>query len=238
MKLLGIEGVGRKAELSDYSMNPHQVSFQPYQDNGGTTIGIAGKDFVVIASDTRLCNSYDILSRDVPKVFDLGGNSVLGASGCWCDVLTFVRVAESRIKNYNYTHGKEMSTSALAQMLSITLYRKRFFPYYIHNVLAGLDDEGRGAIFTYDPVGHCEKVKISCGGASMEMIQPILDNVIEKKNMTNAELVDLSIDETVNIVHDCFISAAERQIQTGDGVVFKIITKDGIETKRVGLRRD
>ncbi|CAB4058313.1 PSMB1 [Lepeophtheirus salmonis] len=164
MKLLGIEGVGRKAELSDYSMNPHQVSFQPYQDNGGTTIGIAGKDFVVIASDTRLCNSYDILSRDVPKVFDLGGNSVLGASGCWCDVLTFIRVAESRIKNYNYTHGKEMSTSALAQMLSITLYRKRFFPYYIHNVLAGLDDEGRGAIFTYDPVGHCEKVKISCGG--------------------------------------------------------------------------
>nr|ACO15486.1 Proteasome subunit beta type-1 precursor [Caligus clemensi] len=239
MKILGIEKVVGKSEVTDYSKNPHSLSFQPYQDNGGTTIGIAGPDFAVIASDTRLTSGgYDILSRNVPKVFQLSEKSVLGSCGCWCDVLTFVRVMESKMKNYSYTHGKDLGTPALAQLISNSLYQRRFLPYYIHNVLAGLDENGQGCIYTYDPVGCIEKVTMSCSGASMELIQPILDNIIDKKNMTNATKKDLTIDESVNLIHDCFVSATERQISTGDGIIFKIITKDGIETKSVGLRRD
>ena len=41
-----------------------------------------------------------------------------------------------------------------------------------------------------------------------------------------------------NLVHDCFVAAAERQIHVADAINFKIITKTGIEEKAMPLRRD
>ena len=40
------------------------------------------------------------------------------------------------------------------------------------------------------------------------------------------------------MVRDGFISAAERDIYTGDEVVVNIITKDGVQVERFPLRRD
>ena len=52
------------------------------------------------------------------------------------------------------------------------------------------------------------------------------------------EQVPLSLDKAVNLVKDVFISAAERDIYTGDAIVLRIITKDGIKTDEFPLRRD
>jgi 20S proteasome alpha/beta subunit len=50
---------------------------------------------------------------------------VLGSTGCWCDILTFCKVAEMRLKTYKHTHGKTMVTPAVAQMTATMLYAKR-----------------------------------------------------------------------------------------------------------------
>lgn len=48
-----------------------------YTDNGGSIIGIAGDDFVILAGDTRHTSGYNINSRNERKVYRLGAESNL-----------------------------------------------------------------------------------------------------------------------------------------------------------------
>ena len=95
-------------------------------------------------------------------------------------------------------------------------------------------------VYSYDPVGHVEKHKYRAGGSSVALLQPLLDNQVGKMNMEGRkqDAGKVSLEEAVNLVHDLFISAAEREIHTGDQIAFKVITKDGIEDRTVALRRD
>lgn len=49
----------------------NQPEFNPYRDNGGTVVGIAGKNFCLIASDTRLSDKYSIHSRNISRIFQV-----------------------------------------------------------------------------------------------------------------------------------------------------------------------
>lgn len=51
--------------------NPQQRQFNPYTENGGTILAVAGADFTVIAGDTRQSEGYSIQTRYAPKVFRL-----------------------------------------------------------------------------------------------------------------------------------------------------------------------
>ncbi|XP_001605493.1 proteasome subunit beta type-1 [Nasonia vitripennis] len=225
--------------LPDYDTQvPRQQHFSPYADNGGSVVALAGDDFSLIAADSRLSAGFSIYTRKQQKLFTLSETSVLGCSGCWCDILTLTRVMAARMQMYKHEHHKTMSTPAAAQMLSTMLYYKRFFPYYINNILAGLDEEGKGVIYRYDPVGHCEKNTYVAGGSAGALLQPLLDNQVGYLNQENVEKIPLTKEKALSIVKDVFISAAERDIYTGDGINIKIITKDGIVDETFDLRRD
>jgi len=212
--------------------------FEPYTDNGGTVLGIAGPDFSVIASDTRLTQGYGILTREQSKLFNLTGTSVVGLAGCWCDCQTFNRRLQVQLKMYSYNHQQEMSTGAVAQYISTALYGRRFFPYYVATVLAGIDEQGRGCLYHYDPVGSMEKCDSTVGGSASAFIMPFLDSVVGKKNQINPDPTPLTKEKCVSLVKDIFFSAAERDTGCGDGVHICVITKDGIEEHSAQLRKD
>lgn len=153
------------------------------------------------------------------------------------------------VKMYRYQHGKAMSVKACAQRLSTILYNKRFFPYYVHAILGGLDEDGKGALYSYDPVGSYEREQCRAAGAAASLIMPFLDNQVNFKNqyepgtgeghaLEQRVAVPLPRKDVEELVRDAFTSAVERHIEVGDGLQMMIVTKDGIEEIFSPLKRD
>jgi|688.fasta_scaffold67521_3 20S proteasome subunit beta 6 len=161
---------------------PRDHRFSPYEANGGTCVGIAGQDFAVLASDTRLSSDYSILSRNDSKATELNDKCVVATGGCRADVITLHKNLQMRAHQYQLAHEEDMSCAAAAQLLSNTLYYKRFFPFHVFNVLAGLDGDGKGAVYTYDSIGSHERTEYAAQGSAQKLIIPVLDSVVGYKN--------------------------------------------------------
>ncbi|WFD28856.1 proteasome endopeptidase complex [Malassezia nana] len=106
---------------------------------------------------------------------------------------------------------------------------KRFFPYYVYNILGGIDEEGRGAVYSYDPVGSYERIVCSASGTAQGLMQPFLDNQVMFKNLNSTdgsplpEPGHLPLNKTLRIVMDSFTSATERHIEVGDGLEIYVV---------------
>jgi len=218
--------------------NVKEKAWSPYENNGGTVIACAGKDFCIVASDTRLSNGYSILTRTGVKIVKLTNKCVLATSGFFGDIVTLHKTLKIRLEMYEHQNGKPMSTTAIAQLLSNTLYYKRFFPYYCFNVVGGIDENGLGCAYSYDAIGSFERVVYSSSGTGQQLVQPVLDNVIGKKNQVAVAHGDLSRKEVEDIVKDAFTSAGERDIYTGDFVDIFTIARDGVIPQKFELKFD
>merc|ERR1719359_2230389 len=190
--------------------------WSPYQDNGGTCLAVAGKDYIVCAADTRLSSGYRIHTRDCSKATQLTDKCVIASCGMKSDAITLHRHLKARIVMYEHKHRKQPSVVAIAQMLSTMLYYKRFFPYYTFNVLAGVDNDGVGAVYHYDAIGSFERVPYTTSGSGSALVMSVLDNKIQKDNQT-IKGSPLSKVDIIEICRDIFSSVGERDIFTGDG---------------------
>ena len=70
------------------------------------------------------------------------------------------------------------------------------------------------------------------------MLQSLLDNQIGLKNMQGVVPSNITKEKALTVIKDSFISAAERDTSTGDGIIINIITKSGIEVEHFALRKD
>ncbi|URE01911.1 hypothetical protein MUK42_02080 [Musa troglodytarum] len=213
-----------------------------YENNGGTCVAIAGADYCVIAADTRLSVGYSIYTRDYSKICKLADKCVMASSGFQGDLKALQKNLAAKHLIYQHQHNKQMSCPAMAQLLSNTLYYKRFFPYYTFNILGGLDSDEKGCVFTYDAVGSYERVGYSAHGTGAGLIIPVLDNQLKSPSPLLLPAKDavtpLSEMEAVDLVKDVFASATERDIYTGDKVEILVINASGIRQELMELRKD
>jgi len=197
----------------------------------------------VSRDDARLHGPRMAFRRRVLFGMERMDSAALATGGFRGDITTLQKLLRAKVTTYAHQHSEGMKPHAVAQMLANTLYGRRFFPYYTWNVVAGLDEDGVGVVYSYDPVGNYERVRVSVTGSGESLIQPLLDNQLERQHQASGAKppplsCDLSLEETLELVKDAFVSASERDIRTGDCVEICIITKDGSRMESMPLNID
>ena len=219
-------------------MHGKKQGFNPYQDNGGTVLAVAGADYAVVVADDRVSKGYSICTRQGSKITQLTSNCFIATSGQLADQLALHKLLKIRVSLYQADHNCEPSTPAVAQMLSVILYGRRFFPFYTFNLVAGLDDDGRGAVYGYDAIGSFERLEHGAQGTGRSLVQSILDNQVSKNNqlVKGAPLTDI---QALELCKDVITSAAERDIYTGDSATLVLLKRgEAPVTTRLELRKD
>lgn len=128
------------------------------------------------ATDTRVSSGYSILSRSHSKTVKLTEKCILTSAGMVADVETLHKNLLVKIRQYKMQNKREPGVESLAQLLSNTLYGRRFMPFYAFNLLCGVNKEGKGVVYGYDAVGSYGSETYGAQGSGNSLGMPILDN--------------------------------------------------------------
>lgn len=113
-----------------------------------SSAAVAGDDFAISVSDTRMSQmEVNILTRNAEKVHIFSDKIVLNTCGFYGDVLQLRRVLTAKINKFRFDYREDLSVNLCSELLSRTLYYKRFFPYYTGAILLGINDFGLYFIF-------------------------------------------------------------------------------------------
>eukprot|EP01134_Creolimax_fragrantissima_P007565 CFRG7565T1 len=198
--------------------------------NGAAIIAMVGKDCVAIASDTRLGVQAQTVACDFQKIFPMEKKLMIGLAGLATDVQTMAQKLKFRINMYNLRESREISPKKFMSLVSTLLYEKRFGPYFIEPVIAGLDSEDKPFIAAMDLLG-CENITkdFVVAGTCADALYGMCESLWEP---------DLEPDDLFETISQALVNAVDRDAVSGWGCIVHIIEKDKITTRTVRTRMD
>ncbi len=183
---------------------------------GATTIGLVCKDGVILASEKRVSYGYLIVSKGGKKVFKITGNIGAACAGLVSDMQILIREVDAYANLFSLDVGRPISVKAASKLMSNLLFNRRLAPLITQTIVGGIDEEG-ASLYVLDLLGSVIPDKYAVVGSGTE----IAIGVIEEGYKEN-----MSMDEAKDLVIRAIKSAISRDIMSGDGIDFLMITKE------------
>lgn len=191
------------------------------QKKGTTTVGIIGKDAVVMAADKRASMGYLIASKDVEKILKITDKIALTIAGAASDGQMLAKFLRAEMELYKLNTGTEPTLSVAANLLANIVFEraKSFIPYIVQLIVGGLDEGNEPALYSLDMGGSIikEKQYYSTGSGSPMAFGVLEDNY--KENLATEQAVELAV-RALN-------AAMKRDCATGDGMDVIVIDRKG-----------
>lgn len=107
--------------------------------NGSSVIAMAGKNCVCIGCDKRFSTSRTTQDVHMNRVFKINPKVFIGLSGLVTDVDTLHETLVFHHQLYKLRENRNMSPEVVNHLVCHLLYQKRWGPYFVQPVIAGLD---------------------------------------------------------------------------------------------------
>ncbi|KAF8759591.1 20S proteasome subunit beta 3 [Rhizoctonia solani] len=195
------------------------------QLNGGSVIAMAGKNCVAIASDLRLGNQALTVACNFEKIFPVTDRLYVGLPGLATDVLTLRERLRFRVNMYTMKEEREIQPKAFAHLVSSTLYERRFGPFFIEPVIAGLTPgpDPKPFIAATDLIG-CLTLPddFVVSGTASDKLFGVAESLWEP---------DLEPEDLFETISQTLLNAVDRDAYSGWGAIVHVITPDKVITR-------
>ncbi|KAJ1031547.1 hypothetical protein NDA11_006493 [Ustilago hordei] len=198
--------------------------------NGGSVVAAKGKNCVVIASDLRLGQQAMTVACNFDKVFRVTEKTYIGLPGLASDVATLREKFRYRVNMYKMKEERDIEPEVFAQLVSSTLYERRFGPYFIEPVIAGINSKNEPFIAASDVVGCLNFAKdFVVSGTAGDKLFGMAEGLWEP---------DLGPEELFETVSQILLGALERDALSGWGAIVRIITPEKVIERTLKARMD
>nr|CEL70036.1 TPA: Proteasome subunit beta type-3-A [Neospora caninum Liverpool] len=201
--------------------------------NGSAVVAMAGKDCVGIASDTRLgVNQFGTVSANFQKVFKMNNHTFVGLAGLATDVQTVHKELVFRSNLYQLREEvPEMPPEIMSNVVASMLYGRRFAPYFVSPVVAGLHPETHQPFLSaFDYIGAaCYAKDFVCNGTSGEQLVGVCEALWRP---------DMNEEELMETLSQSLLAAVDRDCVAGWGAVVHVMTPNKITTRQLKCRMD
>lgn len=157
-------------------------------------IGIVGKDFVLMASDTNQAHSIVVMKQDDDKMFKINQRGAMLVTGDPGDKVQFAEYIQRNLQLYKMVNGFELSTGACANYtrreLATSLRSRK--PYNVNMLIGGYDCEPESGANLYfmDYLSSMVKVPFAIHGYGSYFGLSICDKYY-KTDMNETEAMSL-----------------------------------------------
>jgi proteasome beta subunit len=190
---------------------------------GATTIGVVCRDGVILASEKRVAYGYLVVSKGGKKVFKITDQIGAACAGLVSDMQILVREVEAQANLFNMDVGRRISVRAAAKLMANILFNRRYAPLITQTIVAGLDGEGP-SLYVLDVLGSVIPDKYAVVGSGTEIAMGVLEEGYKE---------EMKLKDAKDLVTRAIKSAISRDVMSGDGIDFLIITEDGIAEESV-----
>lgn len=185
-------------------------------------IGIKGKDFVLLATDSLAARSIVAMKKDQVKMFNLSDKLLMSVCGAQGDTVQFAEFICKNVQLYKMRNGYNLGTHAAAHFTRRNMaesLRSRS-PYQVNLLIAGHDDKNGASLFFMDYLGSMVEVPFGAHGYPSYFALSVMD-CHYRENMTEAQ--------AISVMQKCIDEICTRFILDMGSFKMRVVNKEGIK---------